>query len=322
MLRTFYIFSPVTLSRKENTLCLITKDQKRYLPIVQVEQIYIFSEVTLNTKLLNFLSQNGVLVHFFNYYGFYTGTFYPRETHLSGALLVEQVKTYLSPLERLHLAREIVGSAIHNLHRILEKREFQEEVEFLKTCEEETRKVESINELMLIEAKARKKYYSTFERITGWEFKERTFRPPENPLNALISFGNAMLYTTILKEIYNTPLNPTISYLHEPSERRFSLALDIAEIFKPILVDKLIFRLINNKVIRLEHFVKDLNFSYLTEEGRKIFVKNFDEMLESTILHRKLKRKVKYKTLIKLELYKLIKHLLGEKKFKGLRAWW
>ncbi|MEM1724600.1 MAG: CRISPR-associated endonuclease Cas1 [Candidatus Aenigmatarchaeota archaeon] len=233
---------------------------------------------------------------------------------MSGALLVEQVKHYLSSCERLHIVREIVGSVIHNLHRILEKREFEEEVNFLKKCEEELKKTSSINELMLIEAKARRKYYSTFERITGWEFEERTFRPPENPLNALISFGNAMLYTAIL--------NPIISYLYEPSERRFSLALDIAEIFKPILVDKLVFRLINNKVIKISHFLKDLNFSYLSEEGRKIFVKNFDEMLENTILHCKLRRKVKYKTLIRLELYKLIKHLLGEKKFKALRVWW
>jgi len=91
-------------------------------------------------------------------------------------------------------------------------------------------KVKSINELMSIEAHVRKIYYATFEEITNWKFEERTKMPPKNPLNAMISFGNSLVYTTILKEIYLTPLNPTISFLHEPSERRFSLSLDISEI--------------------------------------------------------------------------------------------
>lgn len=321
-MRTFYIFSSGKLERKENTLCLTTLEGKRFIPVTQVDQIYLFGEISLNTKLINFLSQNGILLHFFNYYGFYTGTFYPRETNISGTVIVKQVEHYLNYENRLYLAKEIISSAIHNLHRVLEKREYENEIAELRKYEKEVWEVGSINEIMLIEAKARRVYYSTFEKITNWEFKERTFRPPENPLNALISFGNSMLYTVILKEIYHTQLNPAVSFLHEPFERRFSLALDISEIFKPILVDKLIFRLINEKIIKLSDFLKEVNFSYLTEEGRKTFIYHFDKLLESTIYHRKLKRKVKYKTLIKLELYKLIKHLLEEKRYKGLRMWW
>ncbi|NPA40535.1 MAG: type I-B CRISPR-associated endonuclease Cas1, partial [Thermodesulfobacteria bacterium] len=236
-MRTFYIFSSGKLSRKENTLCFQTQEGKRFIPITQVEQIYLFGETTFNTRLINFLSQNNVLIHFFNYYGFYSGTFYPRETNISGTVIVKQVEHYLNPEERLYLAKEFIGSAIHNISRLLEKKEFKNESVAIKNCREEVKKASSINEVMLIEAKARRIYYSTFEKITDWEFKERAFRPPENPLNALISFGNSMLYTTILKEIYHTQLHPAVSFLHEPFERRFSLALDISEIFKPIIVD-------------------------------------------------------------------------------------
>ncbi len=336
-MRTFYIFSSGKLERKENTLCLKTSEGKRFIPVTQVEQIYLFGETTLNTKLINFLSQNGIILHFFNYYGFYTGTFYPREANISGTVIVKQVEHYLNPEERLYLAKEFIISAIHNIRRLLEKKEYkgktskknehknneyEKEILFLKKCENEVNQASSVNEVMLIEAKARRAYYSTFEKITSWEFGERTFRPPENPLNALISFGNSMLYTTILKEIYHTQLNPAVSFLHEPFERRFSLALDISEIFKPLVVDRLIFRLINERQIKPSDFLKEVNFAYLTERGRKTFVYHFDKLLESTIYHRKLKRKVKYKTLIKLELYKLIKHLLGEKRYKALRLWW
>jgi len=321
-MRTFYIFSSGRLERKENTLSLVTSEGRRFIPVTQVDQIYLFGEITFNTKLINFLSQNNILLHFFNYYGFYTGTFYPREVNISGTVVVKQVEHYLNPEQRLYLAKEIISSAIHNLHRVLEKREYENEISTLRKYEEEVKRAVSINEVMLIEAKARRTYYSTFESITNWEFGERTFRPPENPLNALISFGNSMLYTAILKEIYHTQLNPAISFLHEPFERRFSLALDISEIFKPVFVDKLIFRLINEGIIKPSDFLKEVNFAYLTESGRKSFVYHFDKLLESTIYHRKLKRKVKYKTLIRLELYKLIKHLLGEKRYKGLKIWW
>jgi CRISPR-associated protein Cas1 len=128
-------------------------------------------------------------------------------------------------------------------------------------------------------------------------------------VNALISFGNSLLYSTVLSEIYHTQLNPTISYLHEPFERRYSLALDLSEIFKPILVDRLIFYLVNKRMLKEEDFEKDINYCLLNEKGRKIFLKEYDERLKKIIKHRELNRKVSYRRLIRLEAYKLMKQL-------------
>lgn len=322
MAKTIYIFSSGDIERKENTLCFVSNNEKRFIPIANVEQIFLMGENTFNTKLINFLSQNNIVLHFFNYYGYYTGSFYPREENVSGSLTVKQCEYYLDGNKRIFIARKIVESSIHNLHRVLEKRGFKEEIEKLRDFENEIKNCNNVDEIMLVEAKARKIYYSTFEKITGWEFKERSIQPPQNPLNAMISFGNSLLYANILKEFYHTPLNPTISYLHEPSQRRFSLVLDISEIFKPIFVDRLIFSLINLNKIKQDNFIKDLNFAYLNEEGRKIFVKEFDLLLEETILHRALRRKVKYKNLIRFELFKIIKHILNEKEYTPLKVWW
>ena len=79
-------------------------------------------------------------------------------------------------------------------------------------------------------------------------------RPPNNPVNAMISFGNSLYYAACLSEIYRTQLNTLISYLHEPGERRVSLALDLSKVFKPILVDRTIFKLLNQKMIQLDDF--------------------------------------------------------------------
>jgi CRISPR-associated protein Cas1 len=320
--RTYYIFSSGRLRRKDNTLALELTDGRRMIPVEDVDHIYCFSELDLNTKLLDFLGQKQVCVHFFNYYGHYSGSFIPRKALLSGFLLVKQVENYLDSGRRSELARIFVDGAIHNIRRNLEKREYEETCKQIDEYRKMLNHVSSIEEIMSLEAHTRKAYYSNWTDITGWEFERRSKQPPGNALNALISFGNALVYTTALKEIYRTALDPTISYLHEPSERRYSLALDIAEIFKPIFVDRLIFRLINLNMLQEKHFEVNVNSAYLTTKGRKIFVKEFEDSIEKTILHRKLKRKIRYKSLIRLDLYKLIKHLLGEDNFSPMKVWW
>lgn len=135
-------------------------------------------------------------------------------------------------------------------------------------------------------------------------------------MNALISFGNTLLYTKTISQIYNTHLDQTISFLHEPSEARFSLSLDLSEAFKPIIVFKTIFDLVNNRRIKVEkHFDPKYNFALLNEEGKKIFIDGFEERLNSTFEHASLKRKITYKQAIKLDGYKLIKNLLEDKEF-------
>lgn len=129
-------------------------------------------------------------------------------------------------------------------------------------------------------------------------------------------------YTLCLRAIHQTQLNPTISYLHTPGERRYSLALDIAEIFKPIIVDRVIFKVLNRKEIQEKHFDWKLNKCLLNSTGKKIFVKALEDRLQETIQHRSLKRSVSYKHLVKLECYKLAKHLLGMEEYKPFKMYW
>ena len=117
-------------------------------------------------------------------------------------------------------------------------------------------------------------------------------------------------------------LNPTISYLHSVGERRFSLSLDISEVFKPLLADRIIFSLLNKKMITEKDFVKDSNYFYMKKNAQKLILKTFNERLETTIKHRDLNRKVSYRHLMRLEAYKLVKHLLEDKKYEGFKIWW
>ena len=125
-----------------------------------------------------------------------------------------------------------------------------------------------------------------------------------------------LLYYLTIAVIYQTHLDQRISFLHEPSEGRFSLSLDLSEVFKPVIVFRTIFDLVNNRRLQVEkHFEKKVNYCILNEEGRKIFIEAFENRLESVFLHPKLKRKVSYRTALKLDCYKLIKNILEGKEF-------
>jgi len=327
---SYYIYTNGKLARKDNTLQFVDFDgSKRDLPVEKIEDIYIMSEMNLNTKFLNFISQKGIVLHFFNYYQFYSGSFYPREQLLAGNLLVQQVTAYTDTKQRLDLAKKIILAASFNIYRNLRyyNGRGKDVGGFMKQIEQYRRqipKAETIAGLMGIEGNIRRSYYDAWPVIIDQdiEFSKRVMHPPDNMMNSLISFVNMLIYTKVLTEIYHTQLNPTISYLHEPGTRRFSLSLDMAEIFKPLIGDRLIFSLLNRKQITKDSFRKDLNGLQLKKEASQLIVSELDERLKKTINHKELGRAVSYQYLMRLENYKLIKHLIGEKPFEGFEIWW
>jgi CRISPR-associated protein Cas1 len=182
---------------------------------------------------------------------------------------------------------------------------------------------EDIKELMGTEGMIRQTYYSAFDLIINdFVMELRTKQPPQNEVNALISFGNMMCYSETLRAIHQTQLNPTISYLHSPGERRYSLSLDISEIFKPIIVDRVIFKVLNKKMIQPQHFDRKLNSCLLNQAGKKIFVQAMEDRFKETIMHKSLNRKVSYKFLIRLECLKLVKDLIDDESYQPFKMYW
>lgn len=320
---TRYITSMGELTRKDNSICFRKNNKNIYIPVENTTEIYCLSEVEINTKLLDFISKNNIIMHFFNYFEGYSGTFYPRNKYNSGKLLIKQVEVFNT--KRLEIAKSIVKTIGINISEVLyhyykhDKKEVKITIdwiknEFINRIEE----VENIAQLMSIEGEVWQRFYGDFKYILPEDFimNKRVKRPPDNPINAMISFGNSLLYTKTISAIYRTHLDQRISFLHEPSEGRFSLSLDISEVFKPVIVYKTIFELVNNRKIQVsKHFDKKVNYCLLNEEGRDIFITAFEKRMESVFVHPKLKRKVSYRTAIKLDCYKLIKFIMEDKKF-------
>lgn len=333
MKKSYYLFNPGRLSRKDNTLKFVPTDEDgrqgpaKYLPVEGVSELFAFGSLDANSALYNFLGQQSIPVHFFDYYENYTGSFMPRDYLHSGKMLIHQVKHHTSPKKRQAIARQLVDGAAFNMLKNLRYyhnrgHDLEGVIDRISTLQATIGDTTAIDQLMGIEGNIRMAYYDAFDIILkDLKMEGRSKQPPKNEVNALISFGNMMCYTLCLKHIYHTQMNPTISFLHSPGERRYSLALDIAEIFKPLLVDRTIFKLLNKRTLQAKDFDTKTNNIRLKEGGKKKFVQAWEERLSETIKHRALGRSVSYSHLVKLECYKLAKHLLGIDPYKPFKAW-
>lgn len=322
------------MSRKDNTLQFVPVNEEgsegptKYIPIETVDNLYAFGSLDANSSLYNFLGKEQVSVHFFDYYEHYTGSFMPKDYLLSGKMLIAQSAAYQKMGKRLLIAQKIVEGAAFNMLRNLKyynnrEKDTSMQIAAIEALFPAIAVCIDIESLMGVEGNIRKHYYDAFSVIINdFNMGQRTKQPPSNEVNTMISFVNSLCYTLCLDVIYHTQLNPTISFLHQPGERRYSLALDLAEIFKPVLADRLIFTLLNKKQVKENDFDINLNRCMLKESGRKTVVAMWDERLKETIKHRSLGRNVSYKQLVKLECYKLSKHILEMEEYQPFKAWW
>ncbi len=321
---TRYIFSMGELKRKDNSIAFKNEKGSVYIPIEDTKELYCMNEVSLNTKFLDFISKAGITMHFFNYHGNYSGSYYPKDALISGDLTIKQSFAYVE--NRLVIAKAIVQGIAENVREVLYhyyrhgKTDLKPLLDWLKKdVTNDLEKAENIKQILFIEGQIWNRFYDSFKHFLPEDFilNKRVKRPPDNPINALISFGNTLLYTKTISAIYRTHLNQSISFLHSPREGRFSLSLDLCEVFKPVVVFRTIFDCVNNKKLQVtKHFDKNLNFALLNEQGKKIFIENFENRINESFLHPTLKRKTTYKSAIRYDAYKLIKFLIENRPFK------
>lgn len=354
-----YLFEPLTLKRKDNTIKLERipdakhshpgadiarelaeemdmngdsawwKGTPKMLPVERIEAFHAYDSVRMNSALLTFLSQKDIPFHLYNYYGNYTGSYLPRDSRPNGRLLRYQCLQWSDEGEQLMLSKELVKGAAHNMAHNIKyavRRDYVPEY----VLEQFQAKLPALDEardpdhLMGLEGNLRSIYYSFLDlRLTEtFQLHGRQYKPPSNPGNALVSFLNMMCYASIINEMHRTQLNPLIGFYHKPGRHRFPLAYDLAELFKPIIVDRLIIRLTNREQLDGTHFENKMNGTLLNKKGRYIVVRAFEKAMRTTVQHRKLKRSVSYRSLIRMEAYKLIKHLMGEVEYRAFRIWW
>lgn len=328
MKKNYHLTNTGELKRKENTLVFEpdTNDSKNYIPVKNVDAIYAHEEIRFNTKLFKLLDNHTVELHLFSWGGNYMGGYMPTKSTFSGEVIVKQVQSYMDSNRRQNISKKMVKASIHNMIQTVRyyKGDYPV-IDDIDTLESIKRDLDGsgypIEELMGFEGDGRTIYYNAIEKIIPDEFnfETREYNPPSSEFNALLSFGNSLLYGVVSSSINATALNPTISFLHEPSARRHSLSLDIADIFKPVIVDRMVLRLVNRRQIGVDGFKDDW---MLKEKPRKTVLSEFEEVLEETVKHPELERHVSYQYLIKLDVLDLKKHILTGEEYTPFKRWW
>lgn len=303
------------LRKKEGTLQFHDGKASRIMPVERIKELHIFGEVDISKKCLELLGQKGIIVHWYGYYGRYVGSYHPRERSSSGTMTLLQSRFYEDLSLRTAISHAIIDTSYRQMLRLLKEQAHllrpRRLLEFERTFQLEQG---SPPELFLQEAALRQRYYRLLDDLfqtTPLRFEKRTRRPPENEVNALMSFANTMLYQLVLSELMTSKLDPGIGYLHATNDRQYSLQLDLAELFKPYLVDGFIFKLIQRKTIQKDDFEWDETACYLNAFGRKKFLHLWREQFKQTVYHEHQKRYVPYRELIRLEIYGLQQHLHG-----------
>ena len=206
MKKTFYLFNPGVLERKDNTLkftpCADDGDmpdvnaQSRYLPVEDISEFYVFGSLRANSALFNFLGQKDIAVHFFDYYENYTGSFMPRDSLLSGKMLLAQTANYQNQKKRMVIARKFIEGAAYNMVKNLQYynrrgKDMEDIIDLMNKLAGQIAEAQTTEELMGVEGQIRQYYYEAFNLIINdFEMGNRTKQPPQNEVNALISFGN------------------------------------------------------------------------------------------------------------------------------------
>jgi len=313
--RTHFLMSNGRLRRQDNNLYFDRYDEDgdvvgtKILPINTLDEIYILAKVDIDSYSIAFVADHNILLHFFSPYQSFRGNLFPstsNSVNKSGFVLLQQVRAFDDVKHRLYIAKQITKGQILNGAENCKRYgvEFNLDV-YLETLE----KAQDIGQVMASEGAFKKNYYQAWNTIINnqrsFKFTTRSKRPPTDKLNSFISYVNTRMYNVVLSEIYKTELDPRIGFLHEPNYRSLSLHLDIAEIFKPIIGDNLIFTMLNKNEITAKDFKTDSGRIRFTNDAiKKIEMKIIGKLTEQTMIG---EQKLTWRQVIRREVNQLKK---------------
>ena len=296
--REIHIVQDGVLNKQDYSLLFENDEEKHHIPVEVVEQLNIYGDVCVSPAAIRTLDAHNIKLSYFDKYGNLSGVYTPAEHDRVAKTFLKQCELYGDAHRRLELARAMEDASLSNmcavLHYYLHRKDSDELREAARVIAEARRSLldaESVEALMLIEAHARKAYYSSFDYLvegTGFRFGSRSKRPPKNEMNALISFGNTVLYNKILQRIWKTSLDPKIGVVHATNRRAHSLNLDFADLFKPVVVDRTILSLVRRREIKTDvHFQHEADGGVLLNaEGKRLFIAALERKLGSSTKRR------------------------------------
>ena len=314
---------------------------KKRIPLVKVDDVVVVGEVTMTSSAIHMLLEKNIEIHFLGYYGQFKGRLTPGLSKNS-LLRMAQHRVHNDLCKRGELARRFVIGKLSNQRTMLQRSNrrqadplFKQEIEQiggiirrLSTLSTEVGTTYTlatgdtgiegtpIETILGMEGAGSAAYFNCFGNMLSdqqqWAFAGRVKRPPTDPVNALLSYGYALLTSQVASAVQIIGFDQFIGYLHSSVYGRPALALDLMEEFRPIIVDSVVLTLLNNRMLSKDDFYVELGAYRLKNEPRKTVLTRFEERLNEEITHPIFGYKVKYRRCIELQARLLAKYLTGE----------
>lgn len=260
----------------------------REIPLRDLDRLLAVEGTQISGEALAALLRAEIPVALLGWNGRCLGAFHPvGPAH--GAWRIRQYRASLDPAFCLAVAGRLVAAKIYNQRRVVQRlaanRGSDEAAASLARLEallKSAYRSETIETLMGYEGAASACYFPAWARFLPDEFpfERRSTRPPLNPVNACISFGGTLLYQEFVAALHARGLDPALGLLHATEDGRWSLALDLMEPFRPVLVEALALDLFSHQILNHRHFRPHDGGVYLDDEGRAKFIVQYERRME------------------------------------------
>ena len=288
------------------------------VPLIDISQVSVFGNVQMSAQVLREIVNRGIPICHFSYGGWFHAMTIGHD-HKNVELRMAQFATAADPVKSLALAKGFITAKIKNSRTILRRHateKHQRDLDQLAEWIQKAERAESAESLLGLEGMAAKIYFAGFARILkgdhAFDFNGRNRRPPRDPINALLSFVYALLAKELTIAVRSVGLDPLLGFFHRPRYGRPSLALDLAEEFRPIIADSTVLMLVNNGEVAISSFLARAGSVALTEPARKAVIAAFERRLEQEITHPIFGYKISYRRVLQVQARLLSRVVLGE----------
>jgi CRISP-associated protein Cas1 len=320
---SLYITQPdAILSKKYEAFRVALKQEdgswkKQSIPAQTIEEVVLMGNPQVTGDALMYALELGMPVHYLSPFGKYLGAALPGHSR-NGQLRLAQYGAYKDADAKLTIVKAMVTAKIHNQYAVLYRHGQKENP--LKLRKALVEQQHSVDQVRGVEGLAAREYFAGWTAMLPqvWNFSGRNRRPPTDPINALLSFGYALLQGQVTAAAHLAGLDPYIGYLHEVHHGQPAMVLDLMEEFRPLVTDNLVLSVINNRAIQPDDFTESLGAYRLSENGRRTFLQAFDRKMNDVFKHPIFGYQCSYRRAIALQARLLSKHLQEGVPYKGL----
>lgn len=308
LLETIYVLTQdsYVYHRNENICLSVGGEEKAMIPASQVDAIVFFGKNTFSTSLLGFCGEKNITVSFLDMFGHFEGRLCGR---VSGNVLLR--KRQYDSLSNRQFCESFVCNILYgkllNSKNVLMRHARNEKnaeksaflysgAEILSGCAEQLEQCPDVDAMRGVEGAAANAYFSRFDTMLsgthGFRFESRSRRPPENEVNAVLSFVYTQLMHDVCAALETVGLDPAAGYLHTLRPGRLSLALDLMEELRAPLCDRIVLTLLNRGQLSPSHFEKQNDGVFLNDKGRRIVLSAWRERKQEQVKHPFLQEKI------------------------------